>query len=141
MIQTVNFDKTPEQVRRELESGLEEMSRHLAASQGHSQRGNSSLLHALFAAVLVLAGHAAYAFWVENPAVPLKPTQQGLGEKELRIVQSHIDRLEASANSISDVRSRIAPSMQIDAQLSTIKASASDLRTMLTPAPQPKSQN
>lgn len=136
----VDFEKTPEQVRRELESGLEEMARHLAASQGHSKRGSSSLLHAVWAAALVFAGHTAYAFLLEGNGAEqdTHPRTHALSERDIRVIQNHLERLSASAASIAEVRSRIAPSMPIDAQLSSIQSSATDLRVLLvtsTPSP------
>jgi len=139
MNEHVNFEKTPEQVRRELEAGLEEMSHHLAASQGHSKRGNSSLLHVFWAAALIFAGHTAYVFLVEgsNTSKAQQASASSLQDREAAVVQNHLDRLLASATSIAEIRARVAPSMPIDAQLANIQSSATDLRSLLIrPIPQ-----
>lgn len=133
-MQSVDFTKTPTQVRRDIEDGLEELTRYLDASKGHKEKGTGALFHVV-TILLVLLGNSIFAFWAEPSGVGPKSNRQNvqsvLSNRDSAAVSDLISRIDTNAASIDQVRNRVAPSMQIDGQLAHLRSATESLRSLL----------
>jgi hypothetical protein len=130
-MQKVDFTKTPGQVRREIESGLEDLARSLDASKGHKEKGTGALFHVV-TILLVLVGNSAFAFLTPSNTKPSPPqVQSSLDARDTLAVANFLGKIESSSDSIEQIRNRVAPSMPIDGPLASVKTSVSGMRSIL----------
>lgn len=128
---SANFNKTPAQLKAEIEQGLETLHRKLVTSQGLAREGNSSVLRVFF--VLVLLGvNVLFSVWFEGRPEPSRgesssrSTQgsiQEMSDKDRALIAGQLSQISSSIEAIESVKTRVAPSMPIDAHLSQVRGS------------------
>lgn len=132
------FKKTPEQLKEELERGIERLHRQLLTSEANTKDGHSNLLRAVLI-LFLLCGNLLFSFWFEgkNAAAPssgsavASPTSQGISAKELGILETQLARVIAEVDAIQEVRSRAAPNLPISGNLGTIRDAIDVQRNIL----------
>jgi hypothetical protein len=137
----VDFTKTPEQVRSEIEDEIEGLHRQLMVSQGHGEKGTSMLLNGLLA-LIVLVGQFLFSLFFEqhDPVTAPLAAATHVSPRDKELLNTQLRRIEDGIEIISATKSRVAPSMPIDAHIATINSAAKDVRALLAPIPTSSSQ-
>ena len=77
---------------------------------------------------------------VNSAATSTKPTSVELTDRDLAMIQQHLQRARAQSRIIREAKNRIAPSMQIDGSLDAIDNSMADIGGLIGVAAQPLAQ-
>lgn len=132
-----NFNKTSEQLRREINQAIENAHRNLVSSQTDVD-GRSRAVWSVVLALIVFFTMLIFRQFFEQRGVPAQPAKESMAKvqpgrdaKEVTMLTTHIERIEDQMDQISSIKSRVAPSMPIDVYLESAKASANDLRLIL----------
>lgn len=115
-----------------LQAAIDKASEARSAGSGRS-RGYASLTVVVVG--LVFQSGGIFAINRLKPEISQSPlafdSALALSESERRLVKLNLDRIAASASKISVLKERIAPAMQIDADIAAIEASAQDIEAVV----------
>lgn len=131
-----DFTKTSRQIEREISDLIDSVDRDLDSSNGEADRKGHFVISALLSLLLFfgifgfehLVGQSAKA----DPLASIpSPAKVGLSDEALETIRVRLDRIDAQSAAIDAARIRVAPSMQIDAQIQIIGNATEDLRSIL----------
>ncbi|MGL4231919.1 MAG: hypothetical protein ACRCWJ_11205 [Casimicrobium sp.] len=130
-----DFNRTSEQLRREIQQNIETVYRNLVETQSNSN-GQSRTMWSVIAIVVVFAAQVVWQQVVTPPKQPASSqvTTQVGGDPtktDQRLIANQLQRIEEQTSAIASKKSQVAPNLPIDANLSTINAAITDLRVIL----------
>jgi hypothetical protein len=130
-----DFTKTAEQIERSIAADIEEAQRKLLQSQSHID----SKSRVVWGAIVVLAvflGQVGLQWLLEPSSRAIKEAQttranESFGQKEKLLASSYLRRIDEQITTISRIKTRVAPAMQIERPLGVASESVRDLRILL----------
>lgn len=114
-----------------LQAAIDKASEARSAGSGRS-RGYASLTVVVVGLIFQSGGlFAIDKLKPEPPSTTLTRQIATFSDAERRLVKTNLDRIAANTSQISAMKSRMAPSMPIEANVAAINASAQDIETVV----------
>ena len=133
-----DFTRTSAQVERDISLQLEQIDRSLDSSTNETERKGQLIVGGIVS-VVVFAAILGFDYFVPTPkeVTEVEPSVLSadptiaISSRDLGLIQLQLDRIDRQTSEIRSTKTRVAPAMAIDSNLTTIESSTKDIRAYL----------